>query len=88
MKRCSYTSPRRCGPKPSQTKKRVCSGSVYYAVRVPVATFPAQLEPQPCVFLCVHACAYLEALHKSRLKSAFFFLFFFLVLEFGNKQVN
>lgn len=26
---------------------------VYYAVRVPAAVFPVQLEPQPEVFLCV-----------------------------------
>lgn len=77
--------PQRSGSKSSQPKKRACSGSVYHAVRVPVAAFLMQLERQPCVFLCVHACTYLESLHKSHLKSAFFFV---CVLEFGNKQVN
>lgn len=52
-------------------------------MRVPA--FLMQLEQHPYVFLCVHACTYLESLHKSHLKSAFFLV---CVLEFGNKQVN
>lgn len=82
----SYASPQRSGPKPLQTNKSSCSGSVYYAVRVPVAAFPVQLEPQPCVFSCVHACAFLEALHKSRLKSAFFVLFWNLAINKSTKK--
>lgn len=87
MKRCSYASPGRSVPKPSQAKQRACSGSLLCSESSCCCYCHAAGTPALGVFMC-DACAYLEALHKSHLKSDFFVLCVFCLVLFRNLAIN
>lgn len=87
MKCCSYASPGRSVPKRSQAKQRACSGSLMCSESSWCCFSHAAGPPALGVFMC-DACAYLEALHKSHLKSDFFVLCVFCLVLLWNLAIN
>lgn len=87
MKCCSYASPWRSAPKPSQAKQRACWGSLLCSESSCCHSSRAAGTPALGVFMC-DACTYLETLHKSHLKSDFFCVYVFCLVLFWNLAIN